>query len=229
MITINNNFMDVKFYTREDLPEDIAGDVNATKSFLNLAGNILAPSQVHGKNIIAPDEKEKNILPARPEADGVYLSDLNFTVMMRYADCAPVIIYPDENWAKENYKFVVVLHSGFRGTVLNIVDEAVKKFNIPAQICSAWIGPCVGFEDYSRFNDEWTQKGLDVFHDKNLRVQDRFYFFDIAGEITSQLKNCGIPEQNILNSNINTFRDLKCYSYRRGDKLARMALVAKLI
>ncbi|MBR0233322.1 MAG: laccase domain-containing protein, partial [Synergistaceae bacterium] len=53
-------------------------------------------------------------------------------------------------------------------------------------------------------------------------------FFDLAGEIKSQLLECGLKNENIILSGIDTMTDFRCYSYRRGDKTERMTLLAKL-
>ncbi|MBQ7155713.1 MAG: polyphenol oxidase family protein [Synergistaceae bacterium] len=187
---------------------------------------VIAPSQVHGSEIVhVNDENFAGI--ARPEADGVLLTTTRASASLRFADCAPVMM-----WGKG---WVMILHSGYKGTVLNISghglglvrglfgDEAVSSAN-------AWVGPCIGYKHYCRdIADEWTQKGMHSFHAANFEERDGKIYFDLAGEIHSQLLDCGVSEERITLTGIDTFTDLRCYSYRRGDKKERMTLYAKLL
>ena len=189
----------------------------------------VAPSQVHGSEILHVDAENfsRYTLPERPKADGVLLTTSLAGASLRFADCAPVML-----WGKS---WVMILHSGFKGTVLNISargvelvrslygDEAVKE-------ARAWVGPCIGKEHYCRdLADEWTQKGLQSFHAENFAERDGKIFFDLAGEIHSELLDAGLSDENITLSGIDTYVNEECYSYRRGDKTDRMTLYVKLI
>ena len=188
----------------------------------------ISPSQVHGDNIIhIHDDNAMNyILPERPKADGLLLTTARVSASMRFADCAPVMLY-GECW-------VMILHSGFKGTVLNISGkgialvkelyghEAVRK-------SFAWIGPCIARDDYERdAHEEWSIRGMNEFHQKNFDLRNEKIYFDLAGEIKSQLLDCGLDENNIALSGTNTYRSPQCYSYRRGDIHDRMTLYARI-
>lgn len=185
----------------------------------------ISPHQVHGSEIICVNDDNFSQF-TRPEADGVMLTTTKASASIRVADCAPVML-----WGKF---WVMILHSGFKGTVLNISgrgcelvrslfgDEAVRN-------ACAWIGPCIGREIYCRDSfDEWTQKGITNFHRDNFDDKGEKIFFDLAGEIHSQLIEAGLDEANITLTGINTFTDSNCCSYRRGDKTERMTLYVRL-
>ena len=187
----------------------------------------ILPSQVHGDNIIHihDDNAMMLALPERPEADGVLLTTSRVSASIRVADCAPVMICGKE--------WVMILHSGFKGTVLNI---SVKGIELLRQLygddavsgACAWIGPCIGRDDYERnVNEEWSMRGINVFHCENYDMKGVKVYFDLAGEIKSQLLECGIDEKNITLSGINTYRSPECYSYRRGDIKERMTLYVR--
>ena len=186
----------------------------------------IAPSQVHADNILIIDEANINKLaaPERPKADGIFLKAHNVEAALRFADCAPVLI-----WGKDS---AMILHSGYKGTVLNISAKGVKLFEDEPKNLHAWIGPCIGREHYARnlYNDEWTVKGMYAFHQQNfLTIEDEEkIYFDLAGEIFAQLKESGLAEENIIPSGIDTFTNSNCYSYRRGDKTERMSLKIRL-
>lgn len=189
----------------------------------------ISPVQVHGDNIIHihDDNAVNYILPERPKADGLLLTTAKVSASMRFADCAPVMIYGE--------KWLMILHSGFKGTVLNISGKGIALVKElygydEMRKSSAWIGPCIARDDYERdVHEEWSIKGMNEFHRENYDVRDEKIYFDLAGEIKSQLLECGLDEKNITLSGINTYRNPGCCSYRRGDIHERMTLYAKII
>ncbi len=188
----------------------------------------IMPSQVHGKNIITINDSNitEYALPLRPEADGILLLTSNAEASLRFADCAPVMIYGD-SW-------VMILHSGYKGTVLNISREGLmivrEIFGVEAVKDScAWIGPCIGRGYFRKSSDEWTVRGIESFHEGNYDIDGENVYFDLASEIQSQLIECGLDGGNITLSGINTLTDSRCYSYRRGDVHERMTLHVRLI
>ena len=211
------DFLEAYFFMRNDTPD--------TK---NDSLPEIAPKQIHSSEILCVNDGNfaEYVLPERPEADGILLTTTKAGASLRFADCAPVMVC-GERW-------VMILHSGYKGTVLNISgcglgvvrrelgDDAVKN-------ACAWIGPCIGREHYCRDKiDEWTQKGLQSFSGKNFDEKDGKVYFDLAGEIRRQLVDGGINEENIALSGIDTFTEPECYSYRRGDIKERMTLRVSL-
>ena len=212
-LTINTpDFLRAHFFMRND-PQDGIDDLPR-----------ISPSQVHGANIIhVTDENFADCsLPKRPEADGVLLTTRRASASLRFADCAPVMLW-GERW-------VMILHSGYKGTVLNISGQSLGLLrnlygDEAARESHAWIGPCIGREHYCRDNvDEWTERGRESFHEENFDERDGKIYFDLAGEIRTQLIDGGLRDDNISSSGIDTYTDSECYSYRRGDIKARMML-----
>ena len=215
---------------RIDTPENIYAVFmmrNDSPDELDVIPRVL-PSQVHGDNIIHihDDNAMSYVLPERPKADGLLLTTAKVSASIRVADCAPVMIY-GEDW-------VMILHSGFKGTVLNISrkglelvkrnygDDSVKEAH-------AWIGPCIGRDDYERdANEEWSIRGMNEFHRENYDVKDEKVYFDLSGEIESQLIDSGMKSENVTVTGINTYTNHECYSYRRGDVKERMTLYARI-
>lgn len=183
------------------------------------------PSQVHGKNILVVDGSNvaDYSLPLRPDADGVILTVPDVTASLRFADCAPVMIW-DSSW-------VMILHSGYKGTVLNISAEGLRIareiFADISESC-AWIGPCIGREYFRKVNDEWTLRGIKSFHRENFSVDGDNVYFSLADEILTQLVDGGLRRENIALSGINTLTDSRCCSYRRGDIHERMTLSVRI-
>ena len=210
-------FLRADFFMRNDTP-DTADD----------ALPIIAPKQIHGSEILCVDDGNfaGYALPNRPEADGIFLTTTKTSASLRFADCAPVMIWGE--------KWVMILHSGYKGTVLNISGhgiDIIRKFygDDAVKGACAWIGPCIGREHYCRdIADEWTQRGMQNFDSKNFDERDGKIYFDLAGEIHTQLLEGGLSERNIKHSGLETFTSPECYSYRRGDIKERMTLTVKL-
>ena len=207
MIINTPDFISAKFFMRD---EPVICDLP-----------VINPSQVHGREIIILDDNY-NINNERPRADGILLKSHKIAASLRFADCAPVLIFPenDSDWA-------MILHSGFKGTCLNIAGHAVEL--VRDKNLHAWIGPCIGFDNYMRdFADEWTQKAIKIFNENNYKILSNKVYFNLAGEIYRQLINSGLSRENIIISNIDTFTNPECYSYRRGDINLRMTLLLSL-
>ncbi|MBQ7733706.1 MAG: polyphenol oxidase family protein [Synergistaceae bacterium] len=185
---------------------------------------LVTVSQVHGSDILVVDDKHYSFTE-RPKADGILLKTGRAAAALRFADCAPVMIWPKSD-NHSDYRWVMILHSGYKGTVLNISGKGVELSGSKSKNLCAWVGPCIGFDDYMRdfSNDEWTQRGLQTFHEANYRISGGKVHFDLAGEIKAQLLEAGLSNENITLSGINTFRDNRCFSYRRGDVKERMTL-----
>ena len=211
------DFLNAQFFMKNDIPENI--DVIPR----------ISPSQVHSTNIIHVNENNfMEYASTKTEADGILLTTTKAAASLRFADCAPVMIY-GRNW-------VTILHSGYKGTMMNISGRAVdllRDLYGEEEIYDsfAWIGPCIGKKYYCRdlVNDENTQWGLKCFHSENYEIINDKVYFDLAGEIKAQLIDGEIKPENILLSGIDTYTDNNCYSYRKGDKTERMMLYVRLI
>ena len=222
---------DIRLFGRGVFLDGTRGKAGASRERLvPLLGKrlpLIAPKQVHGTTIL--EALENNVLPAFSEADGILLDAPGMEASLRFADCAPVVVASTEgpNW-------VLLMHSGYKGTVLNIVGaglEKVKERYGKGALSSAcaWVGPCIGIRNYPRSREEWTERGLAAFHLENVEVHGEKVHFDIAGELKNQLVSGGIAEGSVFVSGIDTFESSGlCYSYRRGDPEDRMFLWAAL-
>lgn len=209
LININTpEFINAKFFMRD---EPVICDYP-----------VINPSQVHGREIIILDDNYN--INEHSRADGILLKSHKLAASLRFADCAPVLIYPENN---NNLSWAMILHSGFKGTCLNICGHALELVN--NKNLHAWVGPCIGFNNYMRdFADEWTQKAIKIFDENNYRISGDKVYFNLSGEIYTQLIKSGLASGNINISNIDTFTNPECYSYRRGDINQRMTLLVSL-
>ncbi len=200
------------------------------------AGPFVAPFQVHGTALLSARRLWE--YPLRPWADGVVLGLREFShpfwngyATLRFADCYPVVIagtYPEP--------FAVLLHSGFRGTLSNIVAAAfgvLRRRGCDAESfhrAFAWVGPGVGACCYDRLDsDPLTARAVSTFPAHVCFQEPGRVRFDLREVLRAQLAHEGISNDRICISDACTCCDRdRCYSYRGGDEKKRMILIARL-
>lgn len=99
-------------------------------------GDVLADlSQVHGATVV---EAHGSWPGARPEADGVVAATPGVVLMVRAADCVPVLL------ADPAAAVVGAAHCGRAGLVAGVVPATVARMReLGATQVSAWVGPHV--------------------------------------------------------------------------------------
>src|SRR5262249_22886964 len=107
-------------------------------STLNLDVQTLVVPDMSHSNIVLFVERFKS---TRPKADGIATRTPGLPVLLTFADCVPIILY-------DPVKHVVaIIHAGWRGTAIKIVQEGVKLLedqgSKPADLVAA-LGPAIG-------------------------------------------------------------------------------------
>ncbi len=191
-------------------------------------GPLVLPSQVHDKKVVRAAKTSD--YPQREEADGLLVFPGDPVCALRFADCAPVMIL-----SRAPRPWALILHSGFRGTLENIVAEGMSLARrecgeiSPSEIF-AWAGPCISGKCYTRrMDDPSTAEALKKFSRHAVRVSDSVAYISLKRQIACQLMAEGIPENQI-------FLETQCthcatelfYSHRasKGDG-ARMLFVLR--
>lgn len=88
--------------------------------------------QVHG-NIVAEGR-----CGVRPEADGIVTTERDLVLLVRTADCVPVLL------ADETAGVIGAAHAGRRGMAAGVVPETVARMRtLGAESITAWVGPYV--------------------------------------------------------------------------------------
>ena len=208
-----------------DCSEKISNDVQAVLSLNpskysreeiankleNNTDNLAIPEQVHSTMV------EFARLPGiYPAADGLVTTNSNILLTLKVADCVPVFLY-------EPLKRIIgLVHSGWRGTVENIVSNAIKlmqKYGAESKDIRCFLGPAIGkccyevdWEVSRNINDEAKEK---MDYEK--------WKVDLHGQIRYQLTELGVPTNSIRASNICTYESPEYHSYRRdGENAGRM-------
>jgi YfiH family protein len=168
-------------------------------------------TQTHSSKVI---RITKNNLDNNIKADGVITSLNNVVLGILTADCAPVIIYDDKN------KFVCNLHSGWKGSLNNISQTAIKlfdKYQIKRKNLTAIVGPCLGVKNYEvdkNFQRMFIKKNIKYTKFFRYKNKKKFYF-NLRALINYQLTELGLKK--IYNINRDTYSSEKLFfSHRRS-------------
>lgn len=200
-----------------------------------LAGeNVIAPWQVHGTAVL--EGRAIWSFPQRPRADGIHL-DHRFDPQgrvrgsLRFADCAPVLVASDfpRPWA-------LMLHSGFKGTLLRIFSVALRKIRsfykkLNPKRTFVWLGPAVGACCYTRrLTDPLALRAEAEWGPGAERTGGGQARFDLLGVLGEQARREGFLPEHIYSLRLCTSCNPGLfYSYRAGELDERMVLIAKLL
>lgn len=169
--------------------------------------------QVHGKTILlseAPRPPEKK----HPPADGIFTDKPEVTLIMRFADCVPLVFHDPVQ------KVVGIVHAGWQGTLLRIGAEAViaaqQRYGSSASDLRAGLGPSicgkcyqVGEDVRRQFLKAWGSEAEQFF-----TKTERGLYLDLWRANEWTLRQAGVKQ--IENSGFCTAEHLdEWYSYRK--------------
>ncbi len=142
--------------------------------------------------------------------DGLITLKTFLPIGVKTADCYPIFLFD------KNFKIAAVLHAGWRGTRLRIVEKALEIIhrvsNVAPEELIAAFGPGIGGENYEVGED--VAKFFDI---GVIRKNGRIYL-DLFEENKKQLRDAGVRE--IIPPPGDTYRDSEFfYSYRRDGKI----------
>tara|TARA_B100001250_G_C19625590_1_gene711373 strand:- start:257 stop:934 length:678 start_codon:yes stop_codon:yes gene_type:complete len=182
-------------------------NIELRRSILNQVigsvSSISFPIQVHSNRVVWSG---LNVI--HKSYDGILSTygDKNF-ISIQVADCVPIYIID-----KDSGSYGLV-HSGWRGSLDSIVLNAVKELEYKGSSLNNlyfFLGPHIKQDEY--------EVGSDValkFSSDCIKIIDKKYYLSIKGKIINDLKSYGIDEENITVSNISTYKDRRCQSFRR--------------
>jgi hypothetical protein len=178
--------------------------------------------QIHSNIVHVVSEEDGFITP--PTCDGLVTNRKNIPLMVMVADCTPVLFFDF------TCKVIGVAHAGREGAFSNIVKNVIETMNLEygslAENIEVSIGSSIGVCCYE-VGKEIYEKSKEFHYAFQLR--DEKYYLDVNKIILSQLKECGIQEQNIKNEGICTACNTQTYfSYRKEGKTGRFAGVLML-
>lgn len=187
--------------------------------------------QVHGR-AIAIARRWATVSWTRPDADGILSDDPSVALVVRVADCAPVLM------ADRRLGVVAAVHAGWRSTMQRIVEAAVSSLtqtfgSRPEDLVVA-IGPSLG-TCCGEMGEEVVEAFRAAGHEEDalarwfVREPGRRPHFDLWRANRDQLERSGVVPDAIHIAGLctKTHRDT-FHSYRAaGQAAGRMAAVIR--
>lgn len=177
---------------------------------------IINVKQVHKTDILVIDSLHKlSIETGSMEYDGLITHLSNVLLTTYHADCVPIYFVDRKN------KIIGIAHGGWKGTFGNIsakmIDAMMRFYNSKKEDILVAIGPSIGPCCYEVGKDV-SELFIDRYRDFNdiITNRDGKIYLDLWKVNFLQLKEKGIPKENIILSNICTSCNVgKLYSYRK--------------
>jgi YfiH family protein len=157
--------------------------------------NRVSGEQVHSANVRTVQISDAGI--CFPATDGLVTRDRNLALIIKTADCAPVLLCDPENHV------IGALHCGWRGTVSGIARagvEAMKALGADVSKIRVAIGACIHsccFEVKEDFIDSLKSMAGADFAEKHVMLKDNKTFADLVGMNLELLESAGILAENI--------------------------------
>ena len=180
--------------------------------------------QVHGDHVAHVRRDQPFDVSTR--ADALVGDDPARVISVRVADCVPILASIADG------RHVAAIHAGWRGVVagaaVRALNEMSRRSGQPIESFRVAIGPCIGpdaFEVGPEVLDEFTR----VFAGRApiARRVGRKGFVDLKRGVEIQLRDAGIPADQIDSTDRCTFRDqAEFFSHRRDNGITgRMAAI----
>ena len=211
------------FHVGDEIKNVTANHLSLAQTFGYKKDALVYMKQIHSNIVHVVTNKENFYTP--PICDALVTNKRDTPLMVMVADCTPILFYDP------TCKAIGVAHAGRAGTFSNIAANVIKTMkeeygsrssDILVSIGSAIGGCCyeVGAEIY----EEAKEKFAYAF-DK----RDTNYYLNINKILLTQLRECGIREENIENEGTCTACNTKQYfSYRAEKKTGRFAGILML-
>ena len=200
--------------TNGDNPEHVRA--NHIKLFKNLGMPFESRFdvwQVHGDTIHFADSPRPETQKHQP-GDGIFTQNPDVTLMMRFADCVPLMIHDPVK------KVVGLVHAGWQGTLIEVgavaINAAVNQYGCDPATMRVGIGPSIcgkcyqiGADVRAKFFKKWGDKAAEFITETT-----QGYYLDLWAANEWILRSAGI--QYLEQSRLCTAENLhEWYSYRK--------------
>lgn len=208
------------FGTRQHAPVAYETGVPAPDSHARDRTWMVSVKQVHGTNALIVDRPVTGADRFEGGWDALITDQPGVTVVVRTADCVPVLVY-------DRYrKAVAAIHAGWRGTLAGIVPRTIEtmvaRFDVQPADLRVSIGPSAGsccyevdqtiLEPLREGRKDWSSLLRD---DRGARAR-----LDLKALVRRQTAETGIPLGHITVVNVCTIcHPALFYSYRREGRV----------
>jgi len=171
--------------------------------------NIYTVEQFHSSRVLVVNTTKQ--WKKEPRADGMITDKKNVFLLVKTADCFPVVFFDPKN------QVVGIAHVGWRGAIEKIFFNALLKmilaFNSKPAHVLVGIGP--GIRKCCFKHKSLVQEKL-VEWEKYIKNNGEWKSLDIPGFIKDQLVEAGVKKENIEDMEVCTNCDKRFYSHFRS-------------
>lgn len=214
-----------------DDPATVSHNRDALMHAAGLGGGatrLVSAHQVHGTSLYVVDPDLEPI-PADPvpDTDALATRESDVALMLCFADCVPIVVV-----SPATPRVVAVVHSGWRGTLDDIVGatlrQMVSRYGVnPAEVL-AYIGPYIGPENFEVGEDVWALFAAKFGTLSAVKVAPQRYRFDLGDAVRESLHTLGVQSCHIASLGACTVDSVdRFFSFRAEDGLTgRLAALA---
>lgn len=198
-----------------DNPDNVIHNRSLALSLINIRPeSVFDLYQVHSTTVVLTEKPLANG-ELHQKADAILTNQPGVTLMMRFADCVPILLYDPTKHA------IGIVHAGWVGTVgqiaKNAVDQMTKSYGSKPEHIIAAIGPSIGPDHYAIGEDveDLIRDSLEDRADNCIIKKDGITYLDLWKANQVILNDCGVT--NIETSGICTSCNLEDWYSHRGE------------
>lgn len=199
--TVKKSYFETPFYGSES----IKNSRNSLESLhISDINNFYYQKQIHSDIVLIDRTSKSNDII---ESDAIISNYLGILYNVSIADCQAILAYDPVN------KAVAAIHSGWKGTSLDIVGKTLVKmrdtYGTESSDLLVYLAPSACVDNYE-VGPEFNY----IFPNATFRKEGKYYF-DNRKEIINQLLSTGVQRKNIESNNDCTITNNRYHSYRR--------------
>jgi len=169
--------------------------------------------QIHSDTIHIVNEWTPNL-----KGDAIITPSLDLALCISVADCVGITLYDYE------HKIIAGVHSGWRGTLSNIVGKTINTMmiefgTIPSKLMG-YISPSASQKMYEVQKDVSSLFDLKYISQINAKT-----YLDVQKNVLDQLLETGMQQQNIEQDRSCTISDQQFHSFRRDGEMFGLNVV----
>lgn len=177
-------------------------EILASRVGAHAEDTVCAP-QIHSDRLryVGAANRGEGVLDVAPsKGDGFYTAERGVVLLVRTADCAPILL---AGLRADGTPAVCAVHAGWRGAAAGIALIAVaamRSLGVGADSIRAAIGPCASFENYEvgeDMRDEVIASAGADFAARHIREYRGALHADVAAMNREFLLAGGVPEDGI--------------------------------
>jgi hypothetical protein len=173
-----------------DEPERVADNHRRLYEALSVTPEaVVSPYQVHGNRVALVHESDGGSVI--PETDGLITDTPGVVLLLRFADCVPVLFYDPAHHAAG------LAHAGWRGVAAGIAPATVKAmaeaFGTRPQDLWAGVGPAIGPDHYA-VGEEVVEAVTRTLrgHVPVAAQREGQWYLDLPGAVRAQLQQASV-------------------------------------